>query len=244
MENRIDIKNLFKSMQNQMLASLSTQEFIKHPGTKGDATENNWLSWMRRFLPKRYAVDKAFVIDSDGNLSDQIDIVIYDKQYSPIVFEQDGALYVTAESVYAVFEVKQELNKENIVYAGNKIASVRKLRRTSVPIMYSTGQKPAKPLHNIIGGLLTTRIKGKNVTDKFLSNCLKGINIDNRVDLICCLKKSSYHIEYLQDKINIRKNEEDEVLIYIFLTLLLLLQKIGTVPAIDLMQYAKAIDSI
>ena len=78
MENRIDIKNLFKSMQNQMLASLSTQEFIKHPGTKGDATENNWLSWMRRFLPKRYAVDKAFVIDSDGNLSDQIDIVIYD----------------------------------------------------------------------------------------------------------------------------------------------------------------------
>ena len=85
MENRIDIKNLFKSMQNQMLASLSTQEFIKHPGTKGDATENNWISWMRRFLPKRYAVDKAFVIDSDGNLSDQIDIVIYDKQYSPIL---------------------------------------------------------------------------------------------------------------------------------------------------------------
>ena len=244
MENKIDIKSLFKSMQEQMLASLNTQDFIKHPGTKGDATENNWILWMRKFLPKRYAADKAFVIDSDGNLSDQIDIVIYDKQYSPIVFEQNGALYVTAESVYAIFEVKQELNKTNIEYAGDKIASVRKLRRTSAPITYSTGVKPAKPLHNIIGGVLTTRTEWKSPIDEILKSHLSELDIDNRIDLICCLKDSSFCVEYLSDKITLHKNTQDEILIYVFLELLLLLQKIGTVPAIDLLQYAKAIDSI
>lgn len=240
----IDIKDLFKGMQVEMLASLSAQEFIAHPGTKGDVTENNWLFWMQKFLPKRYTADKAFIIDCDGNVSDQIDIVIYDQQYSPIVFKKNGALYITAESVYAVFEVKQELNKTNIDYAGNKIASVRKLRRTSANITYSTGIKPAKPLHRIIGGILTTRTSWSSPIDKVLESHLKELVIDSRIDLICCLKDSSFCIEYLQDKITLHKNTDDEVLIYIFLELLLMLQKIGTVPAIDLLQYAKAIDSI
>lgn len=146
--------------------------------------------------------------------------------------------------MYAVFEVKQELNKTNIEYAGNKIASVRKLRRTSAPITYSTGVKPAKPLHNIIGGILTTRTEWKSPIDEVLRSNLCGLGIDNRIDLICCLKDSSFCIEYLSDKITLHKNTQNEVLIYVFLELLLLLQKIGTVPAIDLLQYAKAIDSI
>lgn len=244
MGNTVEIKDLFKGMQEQMIASLNAQEFIAHPGTKGDVTENNWLSWMKEFLPKRYMADKAFIIDSDGNVSDQIDIVIYDQQYSPIVFNQNGALYITAESVYAVFEVKQELDKANIKYAGDKIASVRKLRRTSAPIPYSTGVKPAKPLHNIIGGILTTHTEWKSPIDEILRSHLSELDIDERIDLICCLKDSSFCVEYLADKITLHKNTQDEVLIYVYLELLLLLQKIGTVPAIDLLQYAKAIDSI
>ena len=244
MGNTVEIKNLFKGMQEQMIAKLNAQEFISHPGTKGDVTENNWLSWMKEFLPKRYEADKAFVIDSDGHVSDQIDIVIYDKQYSPIVFKQNGALYVMSESVYAVFEVKQELNKENIEYAGKKIASVRDLRRTSAPIVYSTGTKPAKPLHKIIGGILTTRTQWTNPIDNLVKKHLASLGLNEQIDLVCCLKDSSYSVEYFQDKITLHKNTDDEVLIYVFLELLLLLQKIGTVPAIDLLQYAKAIDSI
>ena len=244
MGNTVEIKNLFKGMQEQMIAKLNAQAFISHPGTKGDITENNWLSWMKEFLPKRYEADKAFVIDSDGHVSDQIDIVIYDKQYSPIVFKQNGALYVMSESVYAVFEVKQELNKENIEYAGKKIASVRDLRRTSAPIVYSTGTKPAKPLHKIIGGILTTRTQWTNPIDNLVKKHLASLGLNEQIDLVCCLKDSSYSVEYFQDKITLHKNTDDEVLIYVFLELLLLLQKIGTVPAIDLLQYAKAIDSI
>lgn len=244
MGNTVEIKNLFKGMQEQMIAKLNAQEFISHPGTKGDVTENNWLSWMKEFLPKRYEADKAFVIDGDGHVSDQIDIVIYDKQYSPIVFKQNGALYVMSESVYAVFEVKQELNKENIEYAGKKIASVRDLRRTSAPIVYSTGTKPAKPLHKIIGGILTTRTQWTNPIDNLVKKHLASLSLNEQIDLVCCLKDSSYSAEYFQDKITLHKNTDDEILIYVFLELLLLLQKIGTVPAIDLLQYAKAIDSI
>lgn len=243
MMNKIDIKSLFKGMQEQMLAALRTQEHIKHPCAKGDATENNWLDWLKNYLPKRYTADSAFVIDNQGNVSEQIDIVIYDTQYSPLVFNQNGALYVMAESVYAVFEVKPELNKEYIIYAGKKVESVRNLKRSSAPIVYSTGTMPAKPLHRILGGILTTRSGWKNPVDSLDKN-LVALHNDQRLDIICCLNNSAYVVEYFQDKVRLKANKNDEILIYTFLELLLMLQRIGTAPAIDLMLYAKALDSI
>ena len=247
MENKIELKTLFEGLQEQMIASLKAQEFITHPGTKGAVTENNWLKWMKSFLPQRYAADRAFVIDCQGNVSDQIDIVIYDKQYSPIIFNQDDALYITAESVYAVFEVKQVLNSENVAYASEKIESVRRLQRTSAPVVYSTGTNPPKKLFDIIGGLLTTRTNWiEPIDDRLRSNLKKSSYDRNRhIDLICCIQDASYRVDYYDDEmVSLSPSKKDEVLIYMFLELLLMLQQRGTVPAINLGFYANAIDSI
>ena len=121
-----------------MITKLSTNRMsIIHPGAKGDVSELNWIQWLKDYLPKRYCVDKAFIIDCENNISDQIDVVIYDQQYSPFVFNQDSVIYIPAESVYAVFEVKKELNKEYIEYAEKKAGSVRSLHRTSAPIPHA-----------------------------------------------------------------------------------------------------------
>ena len=93
-------------------------------------------------LPIRYRTEKSFVVDSKGRLSDQIDAVIFDGQYSPLVLNHAGLLYVPAESVYAVFEVKQTLSKAHVEYAGDKARSVRRLERTSVPIHHAGGVYP------------------------------------------------------------------------------------------------------
>ncbi len=68
------------------------------------------------------------MIDSTGTTSDQIDLVVYDRQYTPLLYNQAGQMYVPAEAVYAVAEVKQTLSKDHIAYAGAKGESVRKLR--------------------------------------------------------------------------------------------------------------------
>ena len=113
--DKIELKDLFYNLQNQMISRLSTnRKSIAHPAAKGDASELNWIQWLKDYLPKRYCVDKAFLIDCNNNLSDQIDVVIYDQQYTPFAFKQDSVIYIPAESVYAIFEVKQELNKEYI----------------------------------------------------------------------------------------------------------------------------------
>lgn len=84
---------------------------------------------------------KAFVVDSEGHFSEQIDIVVYDRQYSPFIFTFNDQLFIPAESVYAVFEAKQELSADIIRYAQNKATSVRRLKRTSLPIPHAGGRR-------------------------------------------------------------------------------------------------------
>jgi hypothetical protein len=241
--NKVYIKDLFLELQGQMQVILRNQKNFNHPVTKGDYTEMNWLDWLRKYLPKRYSIDKAFVVDHLGNLSEQIDLVIYDSQYSPFIFNQNGIKYITAESVYAVFEIKPELNKEYVEYAGEKIASVRKLKRSTAPIVYSTGIQKPKKLFKILGGILTTKSGWKTPFDNNLKKILSSLNVNEQLDLICCIEESAYQVQYSKNKISLNKNKNDEILIYTFLKLLSMLQQLGTVPAIDINLYAKTIYS-
>ena len=162
----IPLSELFASMQNQMSAQLSTNRSnIIHSVSKGDALENAWIEWLRKYLPNRYSVDKAIVIDSNGDISDQIDVVIYDNWFTPFIFTQNGFHYIPAEGVYAIFEVKPDIsgfsdNKHNIEYTGEKIESVRKLDRGSAKFINGGNSCGPRPLTKIIGGILTSTKSG------------------------------------------------------------------------------------
>ena len=85
-KNYIDIRKIFLGLQDQMHGKLSlNRRIIYHPTTKGDASELEWVDMLSTYLPRRYQVDKAFVIDCKGNISEQIDIVIFDRHYSPFL---------------------------------------------------------------------------------------------------------------------------------------------------------------
>lgn len=190
----VDLRELFHGLQEQMLASLYVnREFIKHAPSKGDATEQHWIDFLRTYLPDRYRIDKAIVIDSTGNVSDQMDVVIYDAIYTPFIFKQDGFMYIPAESVYAVFEVKQDV-EGNIEYAARKIESVRKLKRTSIGMVASGKTAAARPLTKIIGGILTTTSSySGNDTVKAQLKKLKGLQT---LDLGCLCDTGSFYVNY------------------------------------------------
>lgn len=260
----IDLRNLFHGLQEQMLTSLNVNRmFIGHPGSKGDATEQHWIEFLRAYLPERYKVDKAIVIDSTGNVSEQMDVVIYDAIYTPFIFKQDGFMYIPAESVYAVFEVKQDV-KGYIGYAAKKIESVRKLKRTSISMVASGITKPARPLTKIIGGILTTTssYKENGRVIKQLEE-LKGLQT---LDLGCLCDAGSFYVDYKEtvpkdiDPITdnfkyieqvyesrevkeIEFSNKEVSLFTFFLQLVSYLKSIGTVAAIDINAYLKAINA-
>ncbi|MDR0761534.1 MAG: hypothetical protein LBF13_00640, partial [Campylobacteraceae bacterium] len=203
-------------------------------------SENNWIEWFNTYLPKRYHTDKAFVIDSNDKVSEQIDIVIYDMQYSHLVFQHQGAKYIPAESVYAVFEVKQEINKEHLDYAVKKAESVRRLKRTSTPIKHAGGTYHPKPLHDIIAGILTLTSSWKEPLGESLKKNLLQLPLNNQLQLGCVVQEGAFS---LKDDGSIEISGKQTCLVSFFFNLLLRLQSIGTVPAIDIQRYAKILSS-
>ena len=254
--SRVNMKALFHGLQQAMEVELGVnREFIMHPGSKGDAMENSWIELFRRYLPNRYSVDKAMVIDNEGNVSDQIDIVVYDNFYTPFVFRQNGFTYIPAEGVYAVFEVKPELN-DHIEYAGDKIASVRRLKRTTVDMISSGKSFPARNLTKIIGGILANTTTYRKET---LENHLKGLSGIKTIDMGCAEDKFAFKVEYDNegelDKTNesmstvyderrfreVNYSETENSLVFIVMQLSQYIQqKIGTVAALDYNKYIEA----
>ncbi len=108
---------------------------FEHPTARGDIGEGPWHRLLAKFLPRRYQVSKAFVLDSTGRRSEQIDLVIHDRHFCPLLFEEDDARSVPAESVFAVFEIKPTLHRGVIDYAAAKAKSVRALHRTNRPLV-------------------------------------------------------------------------------------------------------------
>lgn len=233
------LNELFSALQNEMIAKAMTSKAVDHPLDKGDYSEINWIDWFNKYLPDRYKAAKATIIDSRGQISDKIDLVLYDSQYSYLAFNNDGILYLPAESVYAIFEVKQCINKENMEYAGEKAESVRKLYRTSAEIPYAGGTYPPKKLHRILAGLLTTSSDWSGVFGKPFKKCLQSYTLEQQIDCGCVLKSGSFVYDY--QKCILDYSSEGDSLVFFFLQLLINLQRIGTVPAIDLHEYMKSL---
>lgn len=161
-----DLEAAFEAKQQLMLAALGVvPSLTAHPGAKGGATEAQWRKVLRDFLPQRYGIGEAFIIDSTGHQSHQIDLAIFDRQYSPLIFQEHGTSFIPVESVYAVCEVKQVMNAANLDYAREKIASVRALHRTSAPVVHAGGQyPPADPASKpILGVFLSTDVEWSQV---------------------------------------------------------------------------------
>ena len=87
---KLDLNKVFVGLQNQMEAKLAfNRKILLHPVEKGEGSELEWIDMLSTYLPKRYSVSKAHIIDHIGNVSEQIDIVIFatqigtkDKRYS------------------------------------------------------------------------------------------------------------------------------------------------------------------
>ena len=232
------LSQLLSSLHDDIQQRLrAVRKCFGHPGTKGDASETVWLELLDKYLPKRYEVATAHVVDSHGAFSEQIDIVVFDRQYSPFIFHYEGQKIVPAESVYAVFEAKQAINADHVAYAQGKVASVRRLHRTSLPIPYAEGTYRAKPLIPILGGLLAFESDWNPAFGQPLQKALTEGDEHCRLDLGCVAAHGHFFLD--QSTNTYEFTPEGKPATAFLFKLISQLQFSGTVPMIDVQAYAQ-----
>ena len=235
------LQEAFASEQERLAVDLRSSFRISHAGDRGEVNEQFFIDFLRAYLPNRYTVDKAIVLDSRGSVSHSIDIVVFDRQYTPTLLDSDKHRYVPAEAVYAVFECKPTFDHGYLEYAGNKAESVRRLVRTSIPIRHAGGTYPAKALFPILGGILATDVgwrDGLGVKFKEEHGALTG-----NYALDCGFAASGACFDTFADDGSYTFGPQSNALAYFAFRLLSKLQSLATVPAVDWMAYANSLSS-
>jgi hypothetical protein len=235
------LQQAFHEQQKVLQAQLEfAKKTITHDGKCGDVTEKHFLKALAAYLPNRYAVDSAIVIDSKGQTSDQMDVVIYDCQYTPCLLDQHDHKYIPAEAVYAVLEVKPEINSKYLKYAGDKAKSVRRLYRTSIPIPHAGGVHPAKTLFPITSGLIAADIAWKDGFGKTFKKQFGALKDDRRLDCVLAVSSASFDA-FEKESLVVDGNN---ALVFFLFRLLQKLQSLGTVPAICWNAYASQLANV
>jgi hypothetical protein len=241
-ESRVDgqafLRRAFEAEQQVLACQLRlSAQSVTHDGTLGEVNEQCFIDVLRRYLPHRYAIDRGIVIDSKGCTSDQIDLVIYDRQYTPTLLDQHAHRFIPAEAVYCVLEVKPTLNKAYLEYAGDKARSVRALARTSVEIVHAGGTYPAKPLSPILAGIVTSDVDWSDgVQSASFESALSGLRGDGTLDIGLALTDRAFDVGP-----SIEYSGKSSSLAFFVFRLLQRLQALGTVGATDWNQYARVL---
>ena len=250
------LRNVFLDVGEVMSTGLRHQARSQtHDATLGDGCEKLWRQLLRQYLPSRYQVEDAFIIDSQGRTSDQvedafiidsqgrtsdqIDVVIFDSTYTSPLHGHDNKKYLPRESVYAVFEAKPTVSKRYLGYAGAKAESVNKLHCTSAPIVNAGRPFPARDVFRPITGLVAYDAKwSKGLSSKHFKSNLPS-SADSQLDFVLTAESGFYdNRSGIEAPLHVG---EGSLMTGIF-RLLQALQELGTVPAIDWAIYERVME--
>ncbi len=230
------VAELMRAKQDEMEAALSAnRRIMPHQGEKGAAAELRWRDMLASYLPRRYSVQSGFVVDHAGGVSGQLDVIIHDAQYSPFLFQAGTACFVPAESVYAVFDAKQEISSATLRETAEKVASVRALARTSGPIYTyegepKKGKDPADQL--ILGGILAVDSSYADPFGETFRNVLEELHGQDELQLGVALQAGAFELP--TDGGEMVVYDQDTALVGFFTALMRELQRLGTALAMDL----------
>ncbi len=231
------LKQIFHDIEKEFQHSIKKEiSQSTHDVTLGENCEQIWIDLFRNYLPARYGVAKAFVVSSNGKTSDAIDVVIYDPQYTPILFGHGKVQYIPREAVYAVFEAKPTVNKQYLDYAGDKAKSVQRLYCTSASIINIGKTSPPREIFPVLTGLLAKNASWVDGLDgeSFKSNL--PTEKQNKLSFVLTAESGFYDGHNSNN--SIIATSEGSLMRGLF-RLLQALQQQGTVPAIDWSVYEK-----
>lgn len=112
-------KELFYSEENGRLI---------HSGEFGIYREKIVITFLKMVMPQRLSINSGFIITPKNNVSTQCDIVIYDRNSTPLIKDDEQQTFYPIETVAGIGEIKSCLNKNELKKAINKLARNKKLR--------------------------------------------------------------------------------------------------------------------
>ncbi|MDD5731801.1 MAG: hypothetical protein PHU42_02835 [Patescibacteria group bacterium] len=163
-ENYNNFKNSFVNAKEIFWDDKNNK--LIHPGEYGIYREDLVKKWLSSYIPEKFGVSSGFIVNSNGYVSTQCDIIIYDKEKTPTIEGVGKQRFFPIETVSCVGEIKSDINTvEDLKTYLKKLAEIKEERekvKNSDP--YYGCKKldfnPRKnPFHNIFTFLICHKFK-------------------------------------------------------------------------------------
>lgn len=142
-------RSVLSAAQHKMSAAIAQiRNSIPHAGETGDLVERVFRTQLLQVLPGKVGVSNGFVVDSKGNISKQMDIILYDRQNTPRILTSAGAQMFPVETTYACGEIKTDMDSTQLADSFEKCLSYKRLSRSSY---FSQSYPLFKKTHTLFG---------------------------------------------------------------------------------------------
>ncbi|MDX2306898.1 MAG: DUF6602 domain-containing protein [Hyphomicrobium sp.] len=121
----------FAGLSNELhhQAQRIRNSFRSHRPTSGSNREAVIRKFLAHHIPSRFGIGEGIVISRADQVSNQADVVIYDKQFNEPLNSDLPAKLFLAESVFALIEVKTELTPSQLDDSLSKCIKFKRLER-------------------------------------------------------------------------------------------------------------------
>lgn len=164
-----------------------------HAGLRGTSFEDIFKKFLREYLPPSLDIFSGIIVDSTGNQSKQLDVIIADAAKTPIFYKSENVRVVPVECVYAVIEVKATLDAEELKKVYANMTSVKCLQKTSfiptenIVLLYGT-KYDIWPITYYVFAFDSIKLETISEYMK-ATNKEQKLAIDKRIDSVAVLNK-------------------------------------------------------
>ncbi len=211
-------RSVLSAAQSRLMAAITQiRESVPHSGEIGSLVEQVFFEHLLQVLPEKVAISNGFVMDSEGNISKQMDLIFFDRLNTPRIFSSAGAQIFPVESTYACGEIKTKLDSAQINDIFEKCISYKNLKRDAY---YSTSNAIIERSYNLFGKsykhwqsiffCIAVESVDARVLKKSFDEIVtrESLDIDGRVDTIIALPVPD-HPEKPNALLNCKLNSSD-----------------------------------
>lgn len=120
-------RNSFSSVSRNAFFDEEKGHLI-HSGEFGTYREAICRDFLRFLVPKRLDFDTGFIINTNNDVSTQLDIIVFDSASTPLIQSGARQRFFPVESVCAVGEVKSVVSKPDLRESLQKLCKVKVMR--------------------------------------------------------------------------------------------------------------------
>lgn len=185
-------------MQDRADRMFSAFERIRrrHRGERGRRREDDVRDFLRAFLPSRFGVDTGEIVATDGTVSPQVDIIVWDALETPLLDSSESSIQVPIEGVYGVIEVASRLDSAKLARDAAKIRAVKQMpkrayfQRTGLVVPVSTVWGRQHAHFPVLGFCFAYDSVGLRFLERKLVQ-IDDVDPSLNVDMICSLTRGN-----------------------------------------------------